>query len=256
MKITDNKELPPIVWLGFPLVSLLIFWLTPLLGYFRWNALMTGEYGYVESATFVFLVPAIVLAGILAVRFHHFPPLPRRSALIMAGVMLASFFAALYFAGEEINWGQIWFHWKTPEEWASLNYQQETSLHNLEGWSILNNFPRLMMLIFTIIGGIIMPLVLIRWRRNPGAERKIWYYLFPSWRLIPVALLAATISIPGKFYPKNFGENLLPSGYTYPYMAFAANAGEMKEYAFALVILLYLLGVYLLVREFKIQRKD
>jgi len=249
MKATDNKELPLIVWLGFPVVSLLIFWLTPLLGYFRWNALMTGEYGYVESGTFVLLLPAIVLAAILAVRFLRFPLLPHRSALIMAAVMLASFFAALYFAGEEINWGQIWFKWHTPEKWAAINYQQETSLHNLEGWSILNNFPRLMMLILTIIGGIIVPLALIRWRRTPGADRKLWYYIFPSWRMIPVALIAATISIPGKFYGKGHCTNLLPDDYTYPYMAFAANAGEMKEYAFALVMLVYLLGVYLLVQN-------
>ena len=72
MKATDNKELPLIVWLGFPVVSLLIFWLTPLLGYFRWNALMTGEYGYVESGTFVLLLPAIVLAAILAGRFQEY----------------------------------------------------------------------------------------------------------------------------------------------------------------------------------------
>jgi hypothetical protein len=30
-------------------------------------------------------------------------------------------------------------------------------------------------------------------------------------------------------------------------MAFAANAGEMKEYAFALVMLVYVLGVWIIV---------
>ncbi|MEA1927195.1 MAG: hypothetical protein U9N73_03245 [Candidatus Auribacterota bacterium] len=247
MKTTDNKNLPPSVWLGFPIVSLLIMWLTPLLGYRRWAAYMTGEYGFIESATFVLLLPVIVLSAILIRRFLVFPGLSRGTALIMAGVMLFCCLAAIYFAGEEINWGQIWLKWETPENWAAINYQEETSLHNIEGLSILNNFPRLMMLIFTIAGGIIIPLVLVRWRNIPGAARKLWYYLFPTWRMIPVALLAATISIPGKIFGKGHSENLLPSDYTYPYMAFAANAGEMKEYAFALVMLVYVLGVFLLV---------
>lgn len=244
-----NMELPPVVWLAFPVVSILIFWLTPLLGYPRWKALMTGEYGFVESATFVLLLPVIVLAGILAARFLRFPLLPRRSALIMAAVMLASFFAALYFAGEEINWGQIWFRWETPEEWAAINYQRETSFHNIEGMSILNNIPRFLMLSATIIGGILLPLLLVRWRRKPGVDRKIWYYLIPSWRIIPVSLIAACVSIPGKFFGKGHDENLIPADYTYSYMAFVSNSGEMKEYGFALVMLLYVLGVYLLVRN-------
>jgi len=251
MKTTNNKDLPPSVWLGFPIASLLIMWLTPLLGFYRWEMLMTGEYGFIESATFIFLLPVIILSAILVHRFLLFSGLTRTTALIMAGVMLFCCLAAVYFAGEEINWGQIWFKWETPEEWSEINYQQETSLHNIEGLSILNNFPRLMMLVFTVVGGIIIPLALIRWRRTPGADRKLWYYLFPTWRIIPIALIAATISIPNKLYGKGYGANLLPDDYTYPYMAFAANAGEMKEYAFALVMLVYVLGVFLLVREFK-----
>lgn len=243
-----GKELPVIVWLGFPVVSLLIMWLTPLLGYRGWSILMTGEYGFVESATFVFLLPVIVLSAILSHRFLRFTGLPRWAALTMAVVMIFCCLAAFYFAGEEINWGQIWFRWATPEKWAEINYQQETSIHNIDGLSILNNFPRLMLLMFSIIVGIIIPLILIRWRKTPAADGKLWYYLFPGWRMIPMALVAATISIPGKFYPKGYAEHLLPSGYTYPYMAFAANSGEMKEYAFALVMLLYVLGIFLLVQ--------
>ncbi|MDO5987941.1 hypothetical protein Q4Q39_11055 [Flavivirga amylovorans] len=36
-------------------------------------------------------------------------------------------------AMEEISWGQWFFHFDTPEEWAKINGQGETTLHNLQG---------------------------------------------------------------------------------------------------------------------------
>ncbi len=36
-------------------------------------------------------------------------------------------------AMEEISWGQWFFHFETPREWAKINGQQETTLHNLKG---------------------------------------------------------------------------------------------------------------------------
>ncbi|MCL2280315.1 hypothetical protein FWC31_00285 [Candidatus Saccharibacteria bacterium] len=34
-------------------------------------------------------------------------------------------------AGEEISWGQRILHWSTPNNWAAMNEQYETNLHNL-----------------------------------------------------------------------------------------------------------------------------
>ena len=34
-------------------------------------------------------------------------------------------------AMEEITWGQSFFHFETPEKWKAMNYQGETTLHNL-----------------------------------------------------------------------------------------------------------------------------
>ncbi|NMH88170.1 hypothetical protein [Flavivirga algicola] len=34
---------------------------------------------------------------------------------------------------EEISWGQWFFHFETPESWAKINGQGETTLHNLHG---------------------------------------------------------------------------------------------------------------------------
>jgi len=41
-------------------------------------------------------------------------------------------FAMLFIGLEEIAWGQILFGWKTPENIAAVNAQNQTTLHNLE----------------------------------------------------------------------------------------------------------------------------
>ncbi|PIA77474.1 hypothetical protein BFR04_08510 [Gaetbulibacter sp. 4G1] len=48
-------------------------------------------------------------------------------------VLFYSFFSVflLLIAMEEISWGQSFFHFETPEKWKTMNYQGETTLHNL-----------------------------------------------------------------------------------------------------------------------------
>ena len=46
----------------------------------------------------------------------------------------------LYIAGEEMSWGQHFFHWNTPEYWAEVNRQEETNLHNT--YAIFEKTPR------------------------------------------------------------------------------------------------------------------
>ena len=54
------------------------------------------------------------------------------------GAFTVAFFVAysvglLLVAGEEVAWGQWFFHWKTPEAWSAVNVQHETTLHNVPG---------------------------------------------------------------------------------------------------------------------------
>lgn len=64
---------------------------------------------------------------------------------------------SLYVAGEELSWGQQLLHWQTPSEWASVNDQDETNLHNTSSW--LDQKPRLILEIGVLIGGLIVPAV-------------------------------------------------------------------------------------------------
>ena len=52
----------------------------------------------------------------------------RLHALIYAMIALAMLFVGF----EEIAWGQILYGWKTPENIAAMNAQNQITLHNLE----------------------------------------------------------------------------------------------------------------------------
>ena len=49
-------------------------------------------------------------------------------ALVYAMIALAMLFVGF----EEIAWGQILYGWKTPENIAAMNAQNQITLHNLE----------------------------------------------------------------------------------------------------------------------------
>ncbi len=76
-------------------------------------------------------------------------------------------------AMEEISWGQWFFHFETPTEWAKMNGQGETTLHNLNG---LQGNSEILRMVFGLAGifGIILgcfkqfkiisaPTILVSW---------------------------------------------------------------------------------------------
>lgn len=52
---------------------------------------------------------------------------------------------------EEISWGQTYLQWQTPESWAAINSQQETTVHNLLEQSTLHVVERAMLLLFVAL---------------------------------------------------------------------------------------------------------
>lgn len=252
-----RRDLHPLLFIGLPIMSLIVIWLAPLLGYEIWRPIMTEEYGFLETGTVIFLLPAIVLGIILFVKFLRNRNLARKTAVTMAIVMLLAGLAALYFAGEEISWGQTWLGFETPEGWAEINEQKEFNLHNLKleryGPAVdlvddlLNNIPRQMMLIASIVGGMILPLVMLRFNRKPKIEKSFWYWLIPNWRMVPIATLAACSTVPEKIFKKLLDIKFDPDSYVS--MAFIDGAGEFKEFCFAMVMMFYVMSIYLRIRS-------
>ena len=68
-----------------------------------------------------------------------FDPFVRRRPLVFTVTIIGAL-SCLYIAGEEMSWGQHFFHWNTPEYWAEVNRQEETNLHNT--YAIFEKWPR------------------------------------------------------------------------------------------------------------------
>ena len=121
--------------------------------------------------------------------------------IFLAGLSIGSpfpkwlFFAlALIFfvAGmEELSWGQMIFNWDTPKEFASLNSQSETTLHNMHG---INNLVDPALLAFSLTSAY-FSLTKIK----PNSLRWVNYLRF-SKGLFPMLVMAAIFSASTIFF--------------------------------------------------------
>ena len=163
-------DLPAFFWALFPPLMLLL--LIPLAyvdpEFFQLMMAKDDEGGIVEHATVLILLPGI-LAG-FAVFFYHRKKLPYPW---LGWWVLMWTLACIFFAGEEVSWGQWFFEWKSPEIFKQLNSQQETNLHNITPW--LFQKPQALVEIWIITGGLVLPL----WRRY---KANVWLQPDNTWQ--------------------------------------------------------------------------
>ena len=162
-------------WLGIPLLVAVFtigsYWLNP--GWYDRVVLPEGC-GILELSHFV--IPVIGLW--IAVRLV-FDPFVRARPFVLT-VSIIGALSSFYIAGEEMSWGQHFFHWNTPEYWAEVNRQQETNLHNT--YAIFEKTPRSILELGIAIGGLGVPLAA---------------YFYPWLRACRVSLfLSATALLP------------------------------------------------------------
>jgi hypothetical protein len=141
-------------WLGIPLFvavfTLGSFWVNR--GWYDRVVLPEG-YGILEISHFLIPLFGLLIAACLL--FKHFVR-ARRFVFIVA---LLGALSCLYIAGEEMSWGQHFFHWNTPEYWAAVNRQQETNLHNT--YVIFEKTPRSILELAIAFGGLGVPIAAI-----------------------------------------------------------------------------------------------
>jgi len=231
-----RRDVPTALWLGLPLAALAMRFVSPLLGYKRWIFFSREELGFVEIGTVVMLLPA---AAMFILLFRRRRELPRGVGWAM--LVLAA--AALFFAGEEASWGQHYIGFATPKGLVELNRQEEFNLHNWAGpvgRGVFNIFTRLLATLAIVVGGLVLPVALCRWRRRPEARRSPWYWLVPDHRLWPTAALTVLSRVPHKI---DWFHALPPDDYLS--MSLVGSSGEFKEFCVAMGILLFAMSVYL-----------
>lgn len=205
--------------LWIPIVALIL----AIIDGFRSLPWMFEELGVIENLTVLFLLAGIVLLLIHAAR--HFKLLrPLDKALLL--VLVAG---SVYFAGEELSWGQHWgevaLGFETEQGRWEGNYQNEMNFHNREGivGKLLDDIPRAMMTLGIAIGGIVFPFC--KGKLPEWIERYV-----PGRDTLLVSILAVFVSVPNKIV------KLLINGKS------NFDSGEMKEFYIALFILLFVMN--------------
>lgn len=172
-------------WLGIPLFVAVFtvgsFWLDP-----QWydRVVLPEGYGLLEISHFI-----IPLIGLLITGRLLFDPFVRARPFVFAVSILGAL-SCLYIAGEEMSWGQHFFHWNTPEYWAEVNRQEETNLHNT--YAIFEKTPRSILELSIAIGGLGVPLAAIfyPWLRACRAS-----LFLPANALVPLAIGAMAFKL-------------------------------------------------------------
>ncbi len=155
-------------------------------------------YGFLEFTQFVECMAALAIALWLLTR-----PLVRGWPALRLMVMLFAA-AGLYIGGEEMSWGQHFFHWTTPDYWSALNRQDETNLHNTN--YVFNQLPQLILEIGIAVGGIVLPLV-----QSMSGPFQSWFLrlLVPPLELLPVALIVFSIKVLSSLQKNGIGLGVL-----------------------------------------------
>ncbi len=235
MKTTRSLNNSP---LWFVLLSHVIPWL--LFGFLLYSALDSPKQfrdyiakdgvagaGLVENLTVIVLIPGII-AGFYAFIKYRKMMQPGWTAYWLLMWTLA----CIYFAGEEISWGQWFFQWGTPEALSQINDQNETNLHNISHW--LDQKPRALVELWVIVTGLIFPLVnALRNRVNVGWR----YWVYPIPATFSAAAFFTILKIIDALENSKAMDRLSDS--------------EVKELAIALFLSLFLISYAVRLRQLK-----
>ena len=230
MKNNYPEDLPNCLWFCLPILVALFPYVMRIIS-IETDSYVFGEQGFIENYTFIILFIAIVL-GILSIKkmsSFEYSFFKFWLALLVLG--------CIYYAGEEISWGQHWFGWVTPDAWMGVNDQGETNLHNTS--ALLDQVPRMMLTIAAVVGGIIIP-VYMSTRKIRLSTDNFFYWLWPTYVNIPTCLLAIFVSLHEKAY-KLFDT-------TVPHIL-DIRAGETKECLLAMFLFMYIASFYKRIKQ-------
>ena len=197
--------------------------------------------GPFEAVTFVLELIGALLCFAAAWNWRlQSPAWLRIPRVLFAALGLLLFVVSM----EEISWGQTVFGFATPETWSQINYQHETSLHNLVDKSVLTSTWKLVAVLF---GAGVLAIVALAAR----FPRSLAAIIAPHPALVPLALCASyagarlhaemielLISVFFAFYTYRIWVAARSSGATRPARV---NAGKVLRYCVAGLLITLLL---------------
>ena len=220
-----NKDLHKLVWLVLPIVVAAMPYVARVIGVHT-DSYIYGEKGIIENVTVIFLLIAIITC----VMFLFTKERIRFSSFTVW--MVIFLLGAIYYAGEEISWGQHYFGWGAPEQWTEFNDQQETNLHNTA--AIFDQIPRTLLSLAALIGGVLIP-IYRKLKNHILSKESFFDWLLPTYVCLPAALLSLLVSWHEKIYEAL--DVAIP-------VVLDIRAGETKECLLALFMMMYVLSVW------------
>lgn len=172
-------------WLWLPVLGAGLVFLAGFLAprlYADW--IIPEGYGVLEFGQFIIMIAAFVIAVRLL-----FDPFVRARPFVFAVTFLAAL-SSLYVAGEEMSWGQHFFHWNTPDYWVGVNVDDETNLHKTH--DIFDKIPRVTLELGVLVGGLLIPLAA---KFKPHLRALRFSLFFPPASLVPIALCALSFKL-------------------------------------------------------------
>ncbi len=194
------------------------------------GTIMGSERGPLELGTAVLAFVAVGMAIHTLVRARQ-----GGAPSFLLGWIGAHLLGALYLGGEEISWGQHLLGWETSGWFAENNDQFETNLHNTSSW--LDQKPRLLLFLWCLIGGILVPLIERRRGIFPGSA---WtYWVWPTRACLIAGLAVVLVRIPAQLIDL-FGASVYSPARV---VLLPLNLTEVQEFLFASFILIYMVSL-------------
>lgn len=215
-----------IVHWGFPLFCVATLYMAYLMGPDALQRWVISPYGFLENIPSIFLLIAIGYC----ISMLRWPHVRAERALVVW--LLAYIVAAIYFGGEDENWGQYWLNINVPEYFLEHNKERELNLHNMSSW--FNQKPRLIMELWAIVACLLVPLGWT-WPKRATA-RFVPEILWPTTRrFIPLISLVLALDLFGKWEKR------------YTYMGLDSmdiRVSEIQEMLLAYLMVLYALHLW------------
>ena len=174
----ESMRTSPHWWITLPIAVTVALCAFSVVDKATYAAYLQREGGILETLhCLLALAAAAVAARILLIREVRADPLITAwLAIFVVG--------GTYLGGEEASWGQHYFGWRTPEEWAEINRQHETNLHNTSIW--FDHVPRVTITVAIFVGGMLVP------KLKLAGSRLLWKrvdFVYPPLALVSLAIL-------------------------------------------------------------------